>query len=98
MRRQRDCVKAGVFVIFFAVAFVRFFVIAAVVSVVVMFAVRTVNESLIVMPVVGAYAAVRLTDLEAARADCVSGDEVQVERREGYYGDKEKSSHIIFRI
>lgn len=99
LRGQGDCVKAGVFVIFFAVAFQRFFITVAVVSVVVMFAVRTVNEGLIMAPVVGAYSAVRFANLEATPGACrVPGGEVQVERSEGYYGDKEKSLHIISAI
>ena len=56
-----------------------------------------VREGLIAVMVV-AYAAVRLAELSLCRAGRVSGDKVQVERREGYYGDKEKSSHTIFII
>ena len=56
-----------------------------------------VREGLIAV-MVGAYAAVRLAELSLCRAGRVSGDEVQVERREGYYGDKEKFSHTIFII
>ena len=55
-----------------------------------------VSKSFIAVMVV-TYAAVRLAEV-SLRAGRVSGGEVQVERREGYYGDKEKSSHTIFII